>query len=637
MILDLKGDFATDTRPARKASGRKPWAKDPTTAEANDGTRLDATTVNDLIALFRSLMTSAGLDPAAGDDEALANAIAAIANARAAATLHDDRYYTEAEVDDAIIVATTSLAAAIAAKAPLASPSLTGTPIAPTASPGTETTQIATTAFVGSAIAAMVAGAPGMLDTLDEIAAAIGDDENFAATVTNALAGKLAKASNLGDLTDTSAARTNLGLGALAMLSTITASLISDATSNGRSLITAADYAAMRGLLSLGSAALLNVGTSASNVVQLDGSARLPAVDGSQLFNVGTGLSFSTQAQAEAGTDNATVMTPLRTRQSLLDLMTTVSLIALQVADQENVALFLGDAGNRVFDSFDALTYIDAANSTNENTAAAGLIKPTVTIGADQIPTMTAATTSGVTMSASTENGGAAWRAGNKNTTDGWGSGSGLPQWIKVAFGSAKNLGSYSIQAQTGTPTSAPKSWVLQASATGAFAGEEVTVDTQSGIIFSASEIKSFELAVAANYQYFRLYITENYSGNGTNGIAIYELTLNLVGSANNMTLLSTSFSAAVAPSKMKALLLVKEVDAAAAGTDYTFELSRNGGTNFATATLTELFTSGGLRVVETNEVDVSGQPSATSPRWRFKNLNNKLVELHAVALYWGS
>lgn len=60
----------------------------------------------------------------------------------------------------------------------------------------------------------------------------------------------LQTANNLSDVT-AATARTNLGLGALATLASVTASLISDATANGRSLITAADYAAMRTLLGL--------------------------------------------------------------------------------------------------------------------------------------------------------------------------------------------------------------------------------------------------------------------------------------------------------------------------------------------------------------------------------------------------
>lgn len=99
-----------------------------------------------------------------------------------------------------------------AAIARLASPALTGTPTAPTASLATNTTQIATTAFVRQEINALVGSAGSALDTLQELAAAIGDDANFATTITTSIATKLAKASNLSDLTDASAARTNLGV-----------------------------------------------------------------------------------------------------------------------------------------------------------------------------------------------------------------------------------------------------------------------------------------------------------------------------------------------------------------------------------------------------------------------------------------
>lgn len=81
------------------------------------------------------------------------------------------------------------------AKAPLASPALTGTPTAPTATAGTNTTQVATTAFVASAVAALVAASPAALDTLNELATALGNDANFATTMTNALAAKAPLAS----------------------------------------------------------------------------------------------------------------------------------------------------------------------------------------------------------------------------------------------------------------------------------------------------------------------------------------------------------------------------------------------------------------------------------------------------------
>ncbi|MEY7322753.1 phage tail protein [Escherichia coli] len=84
----------------------------------------------------------------------------------------------------------TTINNALALKAPLSSPALTGTPTAPTAAQSVNNTQIATTAFVKSAIAAMVGSAPAALDTLNELAAALGNDPNFATTMLNALAGK---------------------------------------------------------------------------------------------------------------------------------------------------------------------------------------------------------------------------------------------------------------------------------------------------------------------------------------------------------------------------------------------------------------------------------------------------------------
>ncbi|ENM5426584.1 tail fiber protein [Escherichia coli] len=82
-------------------------------------------------------------------------------------------------------------------KAPLNSPALTGTPTTPTARQGTNNTQIASTAFVMAAIAALVDSSPDALNTLNELAAALGNDPNFATTMTNTLAGKQPKDATL--------------------------------------------------------------------------------------------------------------------------------------------------------------------------------------------------------------------------------------------------------------------------------------------------------------------------------------------------------------------------------------------------------------------------------------------------------
>ncbi|WP_249328076.1 phage tail protein [Cronobacter sakazakii] len=94
----------------------------------------------------------------------------------------------------------TTINNALALKAPLASPALTGTPTAPTAAQTVNNTQVATTAFVKAAIAGLVGSSPAALDTLNELAAALGNDPNFATTMTNALAAKQPLDATLTDL-----------------------------------------------------------------------------------------------------------------------------------------------------------------------------------------------------------------------------------------------------------------------------------------------------------------------------------------------------------------------------------------------------------------------------------------------------
>lgn len=91
---------------------------------------------------------------------------------------------THAELDGNF----TDIEGQLAGKAPTANPTFTGTPAAPTAAAATNTTQLATTAFVRTEIANLLNSAPGTLDTLDELAAALGDDPNFAATTAASIA-----------------------------------------------------------------------------------------------------------------------------------------------------------------------------------------------------------------------------------------------------------------------------------------------------------------------------------------------------------------------------------------------------------------------------------------------------------------
>ena len=87
--------------------------------------------------------------------------------------------------------------------AKIANVALTGV----TASSGDSSTSLATTAFVATEINSLIDSAPGALNTLNELAAAMGDDANFSTTVTNSIATKLPLAGGTltGDLNLTSA------------------------------------------------------------------------------------------------------------------------------------------------------------------------------------------------------------------------------------------------------------------------------------------------------------------------------------------------------------------------------------------------------------------------------------------------
>ena len=88
----------------------------------------------------------------------------------------------------------------------------------------------ATQSYVSTQINNLVSGAPGLLDTLDELAAALGDDPNFATTVSTALGDRLRIDIGTQGLTSTQQGygRTNLGLGSLAVLSSVANAQITD-------------------------------------------------------------------------------------------------------------------------------------------------------------------------------------------------------------------------------------------------------------------------------------------------------------------------------------------------------------------------------------------------------------------------
>ena len=80
---------------------------------------------------------------------------------------------------------------------------LAGNPTTTTQSPSNNSTRVATTAYTDAAITALINSAPVTLDTLNELAAALDDDPNYAATTATLIGGKLPLAGGTmtGDIT----------------------------------------------------------------------------------------------------------------------------------------------------------------------------------------------------------------------------------------------------------------------------------------------------------------------------------------------------------------------------------------------------------------------------------------------------
>jgi hypothetical protein len=144
-----------------------------------------------------------------------------------------------------------------------------------------------------------------------------------------------------------------------------------------------------------------------------------------------------------------------------------------------------------------------------------------------QVPAMTGAVTSGVTMSGDNNVGGfEPWRAASAVQGDVWMSPvGGFPHYITVEFPAAKKISSYDVgcPAAPVDPANAAKTWTLLGSNDGV---NFVALDTQTNApFFSSGEIRTYAIAVGnqAAYKYYRLSIAAPQSGTQT-GVHFFQL-----------------------------------------------------------------------------------------------------------------
>lgn len=315
-----------------------------------------------------------------------------------------------------------------------------------------------------------------------------------------------------------------------------------------------------------------------------------------------------------------------------------ISLLAFQIAVGAG-ALILGAAGNHVVDRFTALTYVDNAGAANLDTSAAGVLLPTAALSLSAIAQGTGtaigdmttfsgvnAAFNGVTISAASAGAG---KTDNTVAYIGKDYGSavqviGFEGWGVSSQGFSYNATPGITLTLVGGDTSDPTAGTEYKSVSGTDAS-------------SLHLTKLLDTSATGFHRYWWIKIEQDGAVNHMTcaEVIFYE---GIAGAPDNLSVESEDFTALTEPISMSALVLIDEIDAAVPGTDYTLEFSRDGRTNWSTATLTDLYTRpDGLHVVETNAVDVSGQPSGTAPAWRFKTVSGDMVGLAGIALKWAA
>ena len=125
-----------------------------------------------------------------------------------------------------------------------------------------------------------------------------------------------------------------------------------------------------------------------------------------------------------------------------------------------------------------------------------------------------------------------------------------------------------------------------------------------------------------------------NSDGPGNSGAVLISATA--PATATSTTIVSNAFTAGSAPSVSRLVVFQENIDSITLNTDIIASVSRDGGSNFTNVTLAdEGYTVGssGQRILA-GSVDISGQPSGTSMRWKLALANNQ-SKIHGVSLAW--
>lgn len=246
------------------------------------GTGIDYNSTSGVIAVDNTIATKSYADQAEADAKSYADSLAAnydaagaASAAEAAANNYTDSAINGLDTDDIEEGATNKYFTDSRARGAVSA----GSGLSYNSSSGefsVDTSVIANKSYVDTAVSNLVDGAPGLLDTLNELAAAINDDASFATTITNGLASKL-----------------NLSGGTLTGALTLNADPVNALEAATKQYVDAAESAAQAAAESTAQSALDDV---------LDGTTDFTAID---VNSVSRQIAATTGNVATAGTVTA--------------------------------------------------------------------------------------------------------------------------------------------------------------------------------------------------------------------------------------------------------------------------------------------------------------------------------------------
>lgn len=358
-------------------------------------------------------------------------------------------------------------------------------------------------------------------------------------------------------------------------------------------------------------------------------------------------IGIATQAEAEAGTDGQSAMTPLRTAQAMTamgrpkdalsrDMAATALAYAMASAD---TAALTGSIG--VFNLADMFVTDSLETATNATYDASGnfYYNPGTVSETDAVPAMTGYTTSGVTMTESgTSPSFQCWRLFD-NAGDGaasrWAAASNSNQWFTIDFGTPTAIAAYRLRPRnidSNDLPMAPTSFHLD----GWNGSDWDILDSRAGVSWGSHVFKEYSVSAPVAYSKYRFYGVSNSSGYE---ISLGEMELFALNDPPEMTLLPQPANLSSAdPLDVIGYFIFAPVDNVTLGVDLVGEVSIDGGTTFATGTWSTLGDVGSDgRVLYRLDTDVSGQTGSTLV-YRLTTANSKQLRLHGciglVALY---